>query len=70
MLSIIGEHDVLVSFLAAPVRGWFMAAMGKSEDGIAEMRRTVENAMFADALVNPLMLVVLAEMCGINGRAE
>jgi predicted ATPase len=71
MLSIAGEHNmVLLSFLTAFIRGWSKAAGGRSEAGIVEMRRILEDPMFADALVAHLMLVTLAETCGKNGRAD
>ena len=47
-----------------------MAAAGRSEEGIAEMRRSISHPMIAEAAVRALMLVALAETCGKNGRAQ
>jgi tetratricopeptide (TPR) repeat protein len=71
MLSIATEHEMVFPlFLATFERGWAMAAAGRSEEGFADMRRSISDPMFAEALVTPLLLITLAESCGKNGRAE
>jgi tetratricopeptide (TPR) repeat protein len=71
MLSIVTEHENLLGLIAATfLRGWAMAAAGRTEEGIAEMRRSISHPMVAEAVVTTLMLVALAEACGKNGRAQ
>ena len=71
MQSIATEHEmVFPMFLATFERGWAMAAAGQGEEGFVEMRRSISDPMFAEALVTPLLLVTVAETCGKNGRAE
>lgn len=47
-----------------------MAAAGSSNEGIAEMHRTVSHPMIAEGLVAAVMLVALAETCGRSGHLE
>jgi predicted ATPase len=71
MLSIVTEQEIPIGLIAATfLRGWATAAAGRSEEGIAEMRRSISHPMVPDTLVGALMLVALAETCGKNGRAE
>ena len=71
MLSIATEHDMPVYFIAATFfRGWAMAAAGRSEEGIAEMRRSISDPMVAETAFAAQLLVALAETYGKNGRAE
>jgi tetratricopeptide (TPR) repeat protein len=51
-------------------RGWAMAAVGRGKEGLAEMRRSISDPMFAEAASTAQMLVVLAETCGKNGRPK
>jgi class 3 adenylate cyclase/tetratricopeptide (TPR) repeat protein len=70
MLSIATEHEIAVPLLAATFfRGWAMAAAGRGEEGIAEMRRSIY-PIVAGLPSTVLLLTVLAEICGKNGRAE
>jgi class 3 adenylate cyclase/tetratricopeptide (TPR) repeat protein len=71
LLSIATEHELSAYALGATFfRGWAMATAGRSEEGIAEMRRCVSDPMVAGLVSTALMLVALAEICGKNGRAE
>jgi class 3 adenylate cyclase/tetratricopeptide (TPR) repeat protein len=71
VLSIATEHPApLFLIVAAFVRGWAMVSAGRAEEGIAEMRRSVSDPMVAGAALFALLLAVLAETCGRNGRAE
>jgi adenylate cyclase len=47
-----------------------MAAAGRGEEGIAEMRRSTSDPIVADSVSTATRLAALAEMCGKNGRAE
>jgi adenylate cyclase len=51
-------------------RGWAMAAVGRGNEGIAEMRRSISDPRIAETNAAQNMLVDLAETCGKNGRAE
>src|SRR5262249_49850333 len=51
-------------------RGWAMAAAGRGEEGIAEMRRSISDPRIAQLISTSIMLVALAETCGKYGRAE
>ncbi len=71
LLSIATEHEMPINLIAATFfRGWAMAAAGRGEEGIAEMRRSISDPMVAQASATAMMLVALAETCGKNGRAE
>jgi hypothetical protein len=56
--------------LAIFFRGRALAAAGRVEEGIAEMRRIVSDPRAAQLAVTALWLVALAETCGENGRAQ
>jgi class 3 adenylate cyclase/tetratricopeptide (TPR) repeat protein len=69
MLSIATEYGMAFNLNAAIFfRGWAMAAAGRSDQGISEMRRSISDPMVGG--FNLVMLVALAETCGKNGRAE
>jgi tetratricopeptide (TPR) repeat protein len=71
LLSIANEHGMAFNLIWATFcRGWAMAAGGRAEEGIADMRRSMSDPMVAEVLSTALMLVALAETCGKNGRAE
>jgi predicted ATPase len=71
ILSIATEHEMAVYLISAAFfRGWAMAAAGRAEEGMAEMRRSISNPVIAGTLTTPLMLVALAETCCENRRAE
>jgi class 3 adenylate cyclase/tetratricopeptide (TPR) repeat protein len=71
MLSIATEHEIPIHLIVATFfRGWAMAAAGRGEESIAEMRRSISDLVVAEALSTALMLVSLAETCGKNGRVE
>jgi tetratricopeptide (TPR) repeat protein len=71
MLSIATEYEMpLHLILATFLRGWAMAASGRGEEGIAEMRRSISDPVIAEALSTAGMLVALAEACGKYGRAQ
>jgi predicted ATPase len=71
LLSIATEHEMPFNLIAATFfRGWATAAAGRSEEGIAEMRRSISNPMVAQASSIALMLLALTETCGRNGRVE
>jgi class 3 adenylate cyclase/predicted ATPase len=57
-------------FVARFARGWAMAAEGRGDEGITEMRQSISDPMFAESSFIPQMLVALAEACGKNGRAK
>jgi class 3 adenylate cyclase/tetratricopeptide (TPR) repeat protein/ribosomal protein L40E len=60
------DHLVMATFF----RGWAMAAAGRGDEGIAEMRRILSDPMFVESSHPTLMLVALAETCGKHGSAE
>jgi len=69
MLSIATEYGMTFYLnLAIFFRGWAVAAAGRGDDGIAEMRRSISDPMVGGFYL--VMLVALAETCGKNGRAE
>ena len=71
LLSIATEHEMPINLMAATFfRGWAIAAAGRGDEGIAEMRRSISDPMADEASGTALMLVALAETCGMNGRAE
>jgi predicted ATPase len=70
-LAIATEHAVpLFQIVGAFLRGWAMATAGRADEGIAEMRRSISDAMIAGASLTAQLHAVLAEICGKNGRAE
>jgi predicted ATPase len=71
LLAITTEHGMaFYSNAATFFRGWAVAAAGRAEAGIAEMRRSISDRMLTQALPSTLMLGALAETCGTNGRLE
>jgi tetratricopeptide (TPR) repeat protein len=69
MLSIATEYGMAFNLNAAIFfRGWAMAAAGRGDDGISEMRRSISDPMLGG--FNLVMFVALAETCGKNERAE
>jgi class 3 adenylate cyclase/tetratricopeptide (TPR) repeat protein len=69
MLSIATEYGMAFNLNAAVFfRGWAVAAAGRGDDGISEMRRSISDPMVGG--FNLVMFVALAETCGKNGRAE
>jgi class 3 adenylate cyclase len=74
MLSIATEHEMAFYLIVATfLRGWAMAAVGQSNEGIAVMRRSISNPVMAESSATDIivwLLMVLAEICGKNGRAE
>jgi predicted ATPase len=72
LLSLGAEHGIafydliLVNF----VHGWAKASVGRAEEGIAEMRRSISDPTIAESLMTCTMRVALAETCGKNGRVE
>jgi tetratricopeptide (TPR) repeat protein len=70
LLSIATEHAFPYFLIASTFfRGWAIAAAGRGEEGIAEMRRYISDPMAGAARATAQMLVALAETCGKNGRA-
>jgi tetratricopeptide (TPR) repeat protein len=68
LLSIAAEYGMAFNSIAASFfRGWAMAAAGRGEEGIAEMRRSISDPIVGS---RPVMVHALAESCGNNGRAE
>jgi adenylate cyclase len=68
ILSIATENEIpSYSIYATFFRGWAMAATGRGEEGIAEMRRSMSAPVRLSAVS---ALVALAEACGKNRRAE
>jgi class 3 adenylate cyclase len=54
ILSIVNEQENLLGLLGATfLRGWAMAAAGRSDEGIAEMRRSVSHPMVAKGQSRP-----------------
>jgi predicted ATPase len=72
LLSIALEHEMKINLLAATfLRGWAMAAAGRGEVGIVEMRGSISDPMVpATSVFRALMLTVLAETYGKQGHAE
>jgi predicted ATPase len=72
LLSIALEHEMKINLLAATFfRGWAIAAAGRGEEGITEMRRTISDPIVPPTSVfRALMLTALAETLGKQGRAE
>jgi predicted ATPase len=68
ILSIATEYEIpRYSFSATFFRGWAMAAAGRGDEGIAEMRRSISDPVRLESVA---ILVALAETCGKNRRAE
>ena len=59
-----------IAIVATFFRGWAMAAAGRGEEGIAEMRRSVSDPIVAEAPSTAVRLAALAETCGKSGRVE
>jgi tetratricopeptide (TPR) repeat protein len=71
LLSIATEHEMAFRMIAATFfRGWAMAAAGRGEEGIAEMRRSISDPVANEVFSTALLVVALAETCGKNGRME
>lgn len=71
LLSIATEHEMRLFLLpGAFFRGWAIAAAGRGEEGLAEMRRSISDPLVAELISTALMLVALAETYGKNGRAK
>jgi predicted ATPase len=71
LLSIAIEHEMRANLLAATFfRGWAIAAAGRAEEGIADMRQSLSDRMVAGLASSALMLPALAETYGKNGHAE
>jgi predicted ATPase len=72
LLSLSIQHEMRVFLIAATFfRGWALAATGRGEEGIAEMRRSIPEAMVSGALVWPaLILPAFVESCGKSGRVH
>jgi tetratricopeptide (TPR) repeat protein len=71
LLEIAIEHEMRINLLAATFfRGWATAAVGRDEEGIAEMLRSVSELMAAGYWPIALMLPALAETCGKHEHAK
>jgi class 3 adenylate cyclase/predicted ATPase len=71
VLSIASEHAIpLFLILGAFLRGWAMVFVGRAEDGMAEMRRSISDPMVSGASLIAELLAVLAEAYGKNGRSD
>jgi len=72
LFSISIQHEMRVFLIAATFfRGWAIAAAGRGEEGIAEMRRSIPEVMVSGALVwPPLLLPTFVESCGKSGRVD
>jgi class 3 adenylate cyclase/tetratricopeptide (TPR) repeat protein len=70
LLSIATKYEIRQIGGATLLRGWAMAAEGRGNEGIAEMRRSISDPLIAKTFVPALVLPVLAEICGKNGRAD
>jgi class 3 adenylate cyclase/tetratricopeptide (TPR) repeat protein len=72
LLSIASEYGIAFPLIAAIFfRGWAMAASGRGQEGLAEMRRALTDPRFAGASSSTaLMLPALAEECGKHERAD
>jgi predicted ATPase len=71
ILPFANEHGMLFPLMAGTFfRGWAIAAGGRGDEGIAEMRRSISNPVIAETFGPSTMLVALAETCGKNGRVE
>src|SRR5215469_13699146 len=71
ILSIAIEHEMPFQLMLGTFfRGWAMAAVGRGNEGIAEMRRSISDPRIAETNAAQNMPVDLAETCGKNGRAE
>ncbi len=69
--SLTTEHGMRGYLLQATFfRGWAMAAAGRADEGIAEMRQATADATASAGHPFPPMLTGLAEVCGGSGRAE
>jgi class 3 adenylate cyclase/predicted ATPase len=71
ILSIVTDRENLLGLIAATfLRGWAMAAAGRADEGIAEMRKSLSHPMFEQSLAAAMILVATAETCGKSGRAD
>jgi predicted ATPase len=71
VISIATEHEMPLNSISATFYlGWAMAAAGRADEGIAEMRRSLSAPMVVEGSWPALMLTVLAETCGESGRVE
>jgi tetratricopeptide (TPR) repeat protein len=70
LLSVANEHGISFYLPAVSVfRGWALAASGRGEEAIAEMRRGMSSGIDSFTVLTPLF-AGLAEVCGRNGHAE
>ena len=71
MLSIATEQEMAIHLVMATfLRGWVIAATGRADEGIADMRRSVSDPMVADAMATAQLLIALVETCGQHRRAQ
>jgi adenylate cyclase len=71
LLSIAIEHEMRVNLMAATFfRGWAIAAAGRNEEEIAEMRRSMSDPLVAGLASSALMVPALAQTCGKHGHTE
>jgi class 3 adenylate cyclase/tetratricopeptide (TPR) repeat protein len=72
LLAIAIEHEMRLNLISATFfRGWAIAAAGRAEDGIPQMRQSVSDYMAVGVgAVSLAMLHALAETCGKHGRVE
>jgi predicted ATPase len=69
MISIATEHEMpYFSLMGTFFRGWAMAAAGRGDEGIAEMRQSISDPTVAGFHI--MLLATLAETCGNNARAD
>lgn len=66
------EHEMGLYLNAATFSwGWAIAAAGRGEEGIAEMRRSISDPIVGGApAISAQMLCTLAETCGSHGYAS
>ncbi len=71
ILSITTGFEMPLNLIAAGYfRGWAMAAAGRGDDGIAEMRRSISDPRLARAMGRAMMRVPLAETYVKYARVE
>jgi class 3 adenylate cyclase/tetratricopeptide (TPR) repeat protein len=72
MLAIASKDEVPLINLGGAIffKGWAMAAAGRGDEGIVEMRRSISDPRIAQLISTSMMILTLAETCGKYGRAE
>jgi predicted ATPase len=71
LFSIATENEMpLYSIYATFFRACAIAATGRGDEGIAEMRRSISDPVVAQGSLRLPLLTILAEICGKNSRAE